>query len=224
MNQFADFLKVYKADELDLVRAVSVADATYSELMRKYEDHLKNIERPSDLHFISDNKIITEILTPAGINSFLQATQQYEVNRKYSWETGIIISCLLQNSYNYGYNDFYLNTKALSNISNLGACVIGTEDNPLSVAVQGDIESNLGHGAQYSNFNLSGTVGDLCGSKARYSSFSLDRSVGERCGKGAIYCTFKTSVWENVEKIRGNLSGFSNTLIYINNGKEVRII
>ena len=108
MNQFADFLKVYKADELDLVRAVSVADATYSELMRKYEDHLKNIERPSDLHFISDNKIITEILTPAGINSFLQATQQYEVNRKYSWETGIIISCLLQNSYNYGYNDFYL--------------------------------------------------------------------------------------------------------------------
>ena len=222
MSRFADSLAGYNIEELDEIRKVKAIGNDLSELLNKYELILENDYLLVTTQF--NYLIQCFVLTPAEINSFLQSTKMYEDHGNYSRKTGRIISLLIQNSYNKGYNDFYLNTKALSNISNLGACVIGTEDNPLSVAVQGDIESNLGHGAQYSNFNLSGTVGDLCGSKARYSSFSLDRSVGERCGKGAIYCTFKTSVWENVEKIRGNLSGFSNTLIYINNGKEVRII
>jgi len=243
-----NFLAGYDAGELEATRKVQTVGTDFSELMRKYERFLDKDSFSEDegKQFVGCNRDITEILTPDEINSFLQATQQHESHRNYSWNTGSMVSRLIQNSYNKGYNNFLLNLKNdyFYTHDNIGIHLLGTEATPLFLTIQGDVEHWCGEDAKYSSFTLSGDVGDCCGDGAQYSSyvvkgnaknccglnarnstFTFNGTVGNLFGDGAIYCTFKTPLWGNIEKIKEVIDTKNgNIIIYIDQGKEVRIV
>jgi len=216
VNRFNEFMAGYKPTQLDEVRKVQTVGTDFSELLRKYEWVLvRNDSLPCGSQ-------ISEVLTPDEINSFLQGTKQYEDHRNYSWRNGLIMSILIQNSYNNGYNHFLLNTEALYKTNNFGFGIIGRKENPLFMSIEGEIWSKLGFGAKNCLFILNGGAGAQCGEKARFSEFRIEDFADLGCGWNAEDCTFKTPVWANIEQMRKNIPK-SNTLIYFENGKEVII-
>ena len=207
MSGFDDFLAGYNPGELEATRTVQVVGTDFSELLRMYEKVLDGEGHASYdyVGFVRNNREVTEVLTPAEINSFFQATNRYEDHQLYSKKTGSMVSGLIQNSYNRGYNNFFLNTKNLPRISNLGAHIIGTKDDPIHISVEGNLCNKVGFAAYYSHFLLNGAVGIFGGWEAKH-------------------CTFKTPIWETIQQLRGRvLTGYNNTLIYIDQGKEVVI-
>ena len=229
---FNDFLAGYKADELEEVRKVQTVGTDFSELMRKYErlldeptpylDEMINTSYRDEMILIfSHFHKITTILTPAEINSFLQTTQQYADHRYYH-RTGLVISSLINNSYSSGYNGFSINTtEDLPRINFVMNNIIGKETNPLLISVQGNIGYYVGYRTQYSAFTFNGSVGE-CGDEAQNSTFLFNGEAGLCSGRGAKNCTFKTPIWRNIEKLKKSLPE-DNTLIYIDQGKEVKI-
>jgi len=216
---FNEFLAGYKADELEEVRKVQTVGTDFSELLRKYELELDRFELFLEVY----NSNITEVLTPSEINSFLQTTQQFGGHQNYSWCTGRILSVLLQNSYNKGYNHFNLETRNLPRISGIGY-LIGKEENHLILSVQGNVGIDVGRKTQYSTFTINGEIWSGCGLKAKHSTFTYNGAVGDLCGLEAKNCTFKTSIWENVAEMKKSINPYNrNTLIYIDHGEEVRI-
>ena len=224
---FDDFLAGYEPGKLEEVRKVQTVGTDFSDLMEKFEQMLDSDDGYSldeMWQLVRHNPYLSEVLTPAEINYFLQATQQHESHKNYYNNTGVILSRLIQNSYCAGYNDFMLNTKNISRTDDLGTLLIGTEDCPLSITVQGNITNECGNRAEYSLFTLNGTIGARCGLKAKHSTFTYNGAVGDFCGWEAENCTFKTPLRENLRKMRGSISiNKGNTLIYIDSGREVRI-
>jgi len=211
---FDDFISGYKLTQLDEVRRVQTVGTDFSELLRKYEEKLND---PS-LH----HEDLTEVLTPSEINSFLQTTQQFGDHKYYFWKTGKILSTLLQSSYNQGYNHFNLETNNLSKISGIGH-LIGKEENHLVLSVQGDV-GNVGRRIQYSIFTINGVVEGGFGAHALNSTFIFNGPNRGDLGFGAEDCTFKTPIWDNIQKMKEIIQiNRGNTLIYIDNGKEVKI-
>ena len=223
MSRFTDFLAGYEPGELEEVRRVQTVGKDFSDLMRKYERLLDidNLVVGSSVYNIQD---ITEVLTPDEINHFLQGTQQYNDHRNYPWRTGIMVSRLIQNSYDHGYNPFWFNTENLSEIDCLGSLIVGKRETPISVTIQGNLGYCLGFKTQYSIFTINSGGVKSCGLEALNSTFILNGSTGVRLGFGAKHCTFKTSVWGNIIKLKESIyTEDGNTLIYIDNGKEVVI-
>ena len=245
MNRFDEFLVGYEPGQLEETRKVQTVGSDLSELMRKYELVLDD----SDLlfgaawkDFIYHNQKITEFLTQAEINSFLQTTKQYEDYPNYNWNTGMFLSCLIQISYNHGYNHFFLDTKNVSTISGLAAFIIGQEQKPIHITIHGNVGNSLGNCAQHSIFTLNGSALEMCGFGAYKSIFTFNGGIGHNFGlradlstfilndivaetfvDKAFSCTFKTSKLEYIEKLKKNIPK-GNTLIYIDNGKEARIV
>jgi len=226
MSRFGDFLADYPPSQLDQVRRIKVVDGGYSELMRKYEALLVN-DSDYGVDFVRNNKNITEIFSSQEINLLLQGAQQYD-NQFYSKKTGVIISCLIQNSYRGGQNQFLLNTQSLPRIDFMSSHLMGARNKDLVITNQGDVGNYFGYKALFSSFIVNSKTGDFCGFNAYESTFILNGEVGGCCGIGARLCTFKTPILNNLEEMKQTvLSDYKesrrNTLIYIDNGKEVEI-
>ena len=218
MSRFNEFLAGYEPGQLEETRKVQTVGSGLSELMRKYELELDRFELFLEVY----NSNITEVLTPSEINSFLQTTQQFGGHQNYSWCTGRILSILLQNSYNKGYNHFNLETINLPRISGIGY-LIGKEENHLVLSVQGDV-GNVGRRIQYSIFTINGVVEGGFGAHALNSTFIFNGPNRGDLGFGAEDCTFKTPIWDNIQKMKEIIQiNRGNTLIYIDHGEEVRI-
>ena len=97
-----------------------VGEHKFSKLLETYELFLRRKD-----FFVKDKEILDEIedvLSVEDINTLLQLTIRYEdYEEEYSRCTGLFINRLIKNSYNAGYNNFVLNTMALSrSLDNLG--------------------------------------------------------------------------------------------------------
>ena len=203
MDRFDDFLSGYEQGKLEEVKRVQTVGTDFSDLMKKYEEKLKNPEIQNYAHY--HVQIITEVLTPDEINHFLQATQQYADHKDYSWKTGYMFSSLIQNSYDQGYNDFRLNTTLLPGIDLMGSYIVGKRKDPVLVTVQGNL-------------------GFVCADEARHSVFIVNGTVEKHFGLEAQSCTFKTSIWSNIEEMKWSIpKRKDNVLIYLDDGKEMII-
>ncbi|MFH1638032.1 MAG: hypothetical protein ABIB71_06410 [Candidatus Woesearchaeota archaeon] len=155
---------------------------------------------------------INEVLAPEQINAFLQATAKYDTHRYYDWCTGLLISKLIRNSYNSGYNDFYFNTRSLERIEHLGKSIQGKPKEPIKVTIDGDVGSWCGDSSRYSIFEIKGNAEFCCGGGSYFSTYIIGGEIEGQCGchpysdyggkmenpRGLI---FKTRNKENLPKI-----------------------
>jgi len=136
---------------------------------------------------------ITAILTPIQINAVLQATIQHEKRQDYSFNTGLFVSHLIQNSYNHGNNGFTLNTKTLKELHDLGRGLEGTPDKPIELTIIGNTGDHCGSNSKYSSINILGNIGDNCGWAAENSRFNITGNTGDSCGERSVYSIYNIS-------------------------------
>jgi len=225
LGRFDEFLAGYEPGELEEVRKVQVIDNEFPALMKKYEktldDERSGFINHSDFSRINQN--ITEVLRPAEINSFLHSTRIYEDHQRYSWKTALVLSSLIQNSYNKGYNHFMLTNPDHPNLPFMGAYIIGQEKNPLYLTLQGDVGVRCGERARYCVLNFNGDVDRFCGFLATDSTFIFKGEAGKKSGTSTNRCTFKTPIWDDIKEMKKHVpKEQGNILILLLNGEEVR--
>jgi len=219
-----DLVKRYSPKKVEEEKRIIAADALdYAPLFEKYLQYVETFcPRSLDVEFID------EILSPDDINLFLQASIPFEdlqssfpfEDKAYCIAMGLFLSRLIQNSYQAGHNNFYLNTKNILPLSELGMCFQGEEENPLKLTIDGDTGKNLGSRATNSMMTVHGNTISL-GDFISHCTFILHgklekHSLVELFGKPITDCIFKTPNQETLQtllkiihkhKYRDTLSG-----------------
>lgn len=202
MNGIEGIIEAYRPGKIEEERKIEViGEDKFAGLLKKYEQIL-SIE-----DYLKDNTFfkivwekITEILTPGEINCFLQATIKYENEKKYSnysYDTGLVITRLMYNSYLQRHNNFYLDTVDLLPIDCIGYKVEGTKERQLLVTINGEAGSDLGRESRYLTINVKGNAPG-CGYYSKNSIFDIEGDAGDSCGKES-----KNSIFN----IKGNTEG-----------------
>ena len=211
---FKGFTPVKPEEEKD----IEVAEGRFQGLMEKYERYL-------DLEYSPKNDLwpelneITDILTPADINTFLQLTIQHEQHKKYCVRTGRVILKLIQNSYDAGHNNFTFDTTALKEIDDFGSDLEGTEERPIEITITGNTGDWCGCLSKHLTYKITGNTGEGCGRESKNSTFEISGNTGEGCGKYSTFSTFKTSNRKTLEKMLEDKS--RNRIIFIHpDGRE----
>jgi len=217
-------LSGYERGQLEEVRKVQTVGTDFSELMGKYEmvlgDERYDFSNLNLQKLVLHSPNITEVLTPEEINSFLQATRDYEEHKDYLWKTDLMMSCLIQNSYHQGFNRFNFEIRNFSIPPSLGIYLVGEEKNPIDVTILGNAVLDVGYKANYSMFTVNGDVGGSgCGLYARFSSFTFNGRVNFASKLERFHCTFKTTFWDNIAQMKENIPP-GNRIIYINGETE----
>ncbi len=193
-----ELLAGYKPAKAEEEKKIDVADAIdFAELLKRYGQWTKDYsyEQP---------KCINDVLTPEQINALLQATVKYENIKEYQGKIGLLITKLIQNSYEAGHNNFKLDTTALQDMNRIGYQLRGTKENNIEVAIKGDVGYQLGVQAEHATFSVTGNIKSHCGIDANDSTFKA---------------TNKEMLQEIREEMRRN-----NTVIYIHpDGTEEEI-
>ncbi|MBI4453216.1 hypothetical protein HY636_01080 [Candidatus Woesearchaeota archaeon] len=200
-----DLIRGYTARRPDERKEIEVVgEHKFGEVLRKYERCLEmnaeyKLEDPAKAYdYIKEN--VKEVLTPADINAFLQATIIYEDNKWYSRRTGEFISQLIQNSYEAGYNNFILNTT--KSIIYLGLELKGCPERRISVYIDGDTGIFCGEKASYSSFIINGNMDGGGCTLANNSAFTINGTIVQNLfGHNATSCIFKTSNKETLGKL-----------------------
>ncbi|MFH1065430.1 MAG: hypothetical protein V1734_02915 [Nanoarchaeota archaeon] len=140
------------------------------------------------------------ILTPEQINIFLQATNARHNSQNYSFNTGLLISKLMQDSYNAGHSEFRLDTVSLDKqADNIGYGISGTGKRPIQIIITGTAGISLCTHAKHVTVYAK-AIGDWCGMNAQDITVIAEK-VGFGCGdhslcttvyadKVGIYCGF----------------------------------
>ncbi len=193
----------YKGIRLpDTVREQTNRDSGLSDLLVKYEEFLNKESDFDQIEKIINKETIS--LTPDKIDDFLQQTILYENHKDYQTITGILISQLIQTSYNAGNNDFELNTKKLKTIDRIGAYLIGKERNPIIITIQGNTGYKSGLLSENSIFNIKGNTGDCYGWESKGCTFNIEKDAGDQCGYLSTNSIF------NIQGNTGNNCGESS--------------
>ncbi len=135
---------------------------------------------------------INAILTPAEINSYYQSTITYRsffhlINSR----RGEFTARLINNSYQAGYNNFYINTLNLKGIESL-SYFQGRPDNPLRITINGDCGNSCSREVKYTEFIFKGYVPD-CGYWSENSTFVFSEIPHGTIGMASQDCLFKTT-------------------------------
>ncbi len=134
---------------------------------------------------------VADVLTPDYISRFLHSTIKYEGNAMYHGGVGIFLSQLVQNSYDSGHNDFRINTKSISQPINLLCSDLkGTDKNPISVTIDGNVGYSFGDNAEHAAFTVNGNAGEECGMHARHIDINISGNAETWLGNSADSSTF----------------------------------
>src|SRR3989338_7464955 len=120
---------------------------TYIQILESPYDQYSN---PSSEHATLLQKI-EESSSNSDLQTFLENTIQYENHPHYPWATGIILTKLIQNSHDSGFNSYKLNLTSIKPIDYLFAHLHEREGQSLQVMVYGTI------GKYCCNHNQGGT-------------------------------------------------------------------
>lgn len=172
-------LDAHNAQDVDEVRKVEVVSNNVSEMFETYDMILREIQENDEIEYLLEKFYfvrghVTEILTNDEINSFLNATQNYEDRPEYSMITGMVVSQLIQNNYSMGGNDFVINVHDFLNVDYLGYCLEGMEGRPLNITFNGNLGKNCGRRVKYSNIRVNGNTEHSFGGQAENSIFYID--------------------------------------------------
>jgi len=175
-------------------RVETVGEGKFGGVLDQYREFL-------DRNFITDGDLdvnawvrirdqIKTVLSPAEINTFLQSTITNEDHSYYLLNTSIFLSGLIQTSYNDGNSLFDLNVQNLRPLSAMGAFLSGSQEQPLSVRVKGDVGTHLGVSSNDVKFYLDGDTNYYCGDRANNSEFYVSGNVGVMTGFCSSNCLF----------------------------------
>jgi len=203
-----------KAGQVEEARRISTESGHFEELEELYK---RELDFKAEGH--SSRPILTQILTPEQVNTFLQTTVKYEKHKNYTDSTGLFISRLIQNSYDHGYNSFTLDTTALKEIDTIGY-IKGTPRNPIEITIIGNTGNVCGYRTKYITFNITGNIGHNCGFESRNSTFNITGNVGSLCGILSKDSTYKTSNKKTLDRMLKDVNE-GNRIIFIHpNGTE----
>ena len=181
--------------EPDEVKKIELGDELVDRALKVYE----GIEdkRSTNKNYDQILQLEQIVLNPEQINILFQLiinkSLAYRVNQNI---TGLYLSKLIQDSYNAGHNNFYLNTGD-TQIERMGCELKGTLENVLKLKIDGNVGSTCGADSEKTMFNINGNVGDGCGLDTTNSTFGIKGNVGTWCGMKSIYSTF--NIKGNVE-------------------------
>ncbi|HLC71328.1 MAG TPA: hypothetical protein VJI32_04930 [Candidatus Nanoarchaeia archaeon] len=178
-------------DTIDNIRKTSPAAADkFGPLLAKLNVYLNR-----DLPFWPDKykerdipDLVSEVLTPLEIDTFLQISLLSENKTGFCSKAGDFITHLIGNSYHGGHRKFVLHTNVFSNpLEDIGHGLIASRENPLSVVVYGDSSDYFGFLSQNVRYTIHGDVrGDYCARTALNCTFLFyERIVGEDIALGA---------------------------------------
>ncbi len=244
-------LQPQPVDDLKIVP--SSAPNQFQDLLAKYQRFLdRSIEAKGGIYgwYTAMEKAVEqyfpERLTPAEINIFLQMSMGTEGHPNYN-RADYIITQLIQNSYDAGYNDFTLSTAALNEKIALWS-LRGRPQNILRVTIDGDagytsfphsryVEGRIrgnayacGAGSSDSAFIIGGNdLGDLGwayfddGMSAEWSercSFTVRGTVGKRSGLRSSACLFRVFSREAAEQLCANVPPGNKVILVAPDGRE----
>jgi len=218
-----------KGNEAEVVEGIKIeTDPNIERILSDFEE-LNKIEELGDI----ESKLKQteyETLTPLQIDLTLQKIiNEYELTEDQA-TAGLLITKLIQDSYDSGNNGFVLTTKDTL-INSIGYNLIGNEGNRIEIEVKGNVGNGCGINSNYisleivgdvgdwcgylttnSVFSIGMDVGDCCGYLTTNSAFSIERDVGNNCGLKSKNSTFKTPNIDTYKKIKQSI-GFSDRLI-----------
>ena len=150
-------------------------------------------------------------MTPEQINNLLQATNVYQSRKNYSFNTGLLISKLMQDSYNAGYSEFRLDTASLDKqVDNIGYGLSGTGKCPIQLIITGTAGISLCEHAKNVTVYTK-DIGRWCGMNAQ-DLIVIAEKVGFGCGDHSLCMT----VYANEV---GNYCGFDSCRMTVHTGK-----
>jgi len=186
--------------------------------IEKTLDHYRQMDHtnwPASVRFLHDFE--PELLTPNQINTLLQKIIQETPKQKMEhYITGMIITQIIQESYEKGHNKFMLTTKD-TRIQNIGHSLKGTPENPVRISIQGNTGNQLGYHSKKCRYDINGNTEKDCGTHSKNCKYNIQGNVTELCGDGSRNCIFlikgnaKEFLGDNSTNckyyIKGNLKG-----------------
>ncbi len=221
-----DLAKKYSPQKVEEEKEIIInpnLDPIYKKYLQ-YED-IKYIKKFT-------KKMLPEIISPEDINTFVRLVKP---GIYFRLAMGHFLSRLIQNSYDDGNNNFLLDLKQLPKVNYLGSAFTGTEENPLTVTVEGDVGWNLCHDARNANLTIHGHV--ISVGNALWTEFTLhgeyleNKQPNPLTNFATIFyvegCTIRTTNRDTADEIsrmlnpRRTAGGPSrNKLIYIHDDGE----
>lgn len=179
---------------------------------------------------------------PAEINSLFEGTKFSSGHKNFRSNTGLFFTALMQDSYNYGNNLFFLNQEYIKRKTDyIGYLLKGKKDAPLKLRING----NAGHSFADDSENViakADECGDWAGKFSRgtriftknagaYALWHASDSLlsadfaGIDAGKGARNCVFRTKEQRTLEKLLESVPvGRENKIILINENNSYKIV
>ncbi len=141
---------------------------------------------------------LQEIFRPDEINQFLQATIAYEDASHYRSITAFVVGRLVQNSYASGNNNFFLNTKGIKELFELGGYLHGEKKRLLEITIEGNCGESAFTDVCYVNGKVIGSAG---------------RNFAFRTKKSRLYIEGDTDygAFQHVNGVVGNINGNSGS-------------
>ncbi len=125
------------------------------------------------------------------INNILLDIAAFEAGDEFANRAGPFISALVHVAYNQNHNNFEINVRHLNTPINwLGTHVIGTEERPLKLSMQGDFGRLCALLCKRADITLEGTAYDGFGESAKYSKVKVFGGVGPNFGANADHSEF----------------------------------
>ncbi len=224
-NETYSFPKIKPEEE-------SVFDTRYLNLLKKYRELAYTTSRISMEEENLGN--VTDVLTPAEINEFLQEARKihFQCERDYSLldvvtappppecdvSLGLLVSKLIQNSYERGYNGFTLKTGNEFFPDYLCAFLTGAGERRITVTIDGSCGDYCGYGSENLYLKIDGNTGFHFGSAMGDSSSIITGNASGYVGESSKDSSFTIGI--NAGDCLGHRSKGST---YIVAGKEVPV-
>lgn len=209
----------YTSGRLEVERNLQVVGREFIGLLEKYVHVLDQVPHLDDGDITKIiGRMITDVLLPAEINDFLQATGIAKEKTKYAWYTGNFITQLIKNSYQQGNNDFHLEVSNLPSLDCVGQELRGTGVKRFHLSINGDVGNKCAIQSRYADFEIKGNTGDECGHSSEDVNFNIRGNVGNSCG----YSTKRSwyTIHGDAGTNLGRSSGNSTFFITGNAGKD----
>jgi len=125
---------------------ITSIDESVEQMFQLYKSLKPENKFQQDFDMVSALKVCT--LKPPQINQILQKMINFEIKGQ---TAGFYITRLLQESFNNGYNNFFLTTND-SMIPYIGYTLAGTDNNPARITINGNSGTYTAEASSYCSF------------------------------------------------------------------------
>ena len=143
--------------EEEIVLESSSFREEHEELFLNYHTDLETRHSPHYCRRHSPFNHIKDVLLPEEINIFLLSTVPYEKYDSYSRTTGWMVSKLIQNSFDVGYDDFSLRA-GFFQLDFLASYLRGRKEKPVQVEIFGNCGQDVAYGMRWVDLVIHGNV------------------------------------------------------------------